>query len=298
MYSLQNTKLTTRFVYSFAHILIILFAYSLSNEVLAQNRLPELTLPTPRVEVMLVGVFHFAQATEHEFDILSPQRQAETEEVALALSRFEPTKVMVELQPYFWQRRLDSLYTAYRAGRYVLPRNEVFQLGFRIAHHVGLDRVWAIDHAGFWLGDTLRAVAGLMNQTDLLDGTAPYVYPGPEELIPRDSLYRSGTVRELLRWMSSPAYQARMYDLYVNRFARVGIVPGDDFDEYDNEVGGDLLAEWVRRNIKIYREILSRTSYEGGERLLIFIGSDHVAPMRQFFEANLNFKVVEVSDFL
>lgn len=275
-----------------------------SAAVQAQGKLPQLELPSDaRAEIMLVGVFHFSQTDTTEFDVLEPRQQTEVAEAVRALARFAPTKVMVEFQPYFQQRRIDSTYAEYRAGRYgprpnAPRRNEVYQLGYRLAAEVGLDRVWAVDHPGLWLGDTLRTVAQQLGQTGLLDGTAPYVYPGPEEFFPRDSLFGLASVGELLRWMSSPEYQALMYDGYVNRLARVGIVPGDDFDELDNEVGGDLLAEWLRRNIKIYREILARTDYDGGERIVVFIGADHVAPMRQFFEANLNFRVVEVGDFL
>ena len=265
----------------------------------AQGTLPRLEVPAdPPVEVLLVGVFHFAQADTARFDVLAPRRQAEVAEAVRALARFRPTKVMVEWQPYFRQRFIDSTYARYREGAFALPRNEVYQLGYRLAREAGLDRVWAVDHAGYWLGDTLRTVAADLGQMDLLDGTAPWVYARPGEAAPRDSLYERASVGDFLRWMSSPAYQALMYDGYVNRLARVGIVPGDDFDERENEVGAELLAEWVRRNIKIYRHMLARTDYDARDRIVLFIGADHVAPIRQLFEANLNVRVREVGEFL
>ena len=252
----------------------------------------------PPVEVLLVGVFHFAQADTTQFDVLAPDRQAEIAEAVRRLARFRPTKVMVEWQPYFRQRFVDSTYARYRVGAFDLGRNEVYQLGYRLAAEADLDRVWAVDHAGRWLGDSLRTVAEAMGQTDLLDGGAPFTFPRPSDLVSRDSLYRLGDVSEILAWMSSPAYQALMYDGYVNRLARVGIVPGDDFDEADNEIGAELLAEWTRRNIKIYRHILARLDYEAGERVVLFIGADHVRPIRDLFEANFNVRVVEVAAYL
>ena len=264
----------------------------------AQGALPPLPTTEPVVEIMLVGVFHFAQQDTTRFDILEPRRQTEAEEVVQRLARFEPTKVMVEWLPYFRQRSTDSTYALYREGAFDLPRNEVYQLGYRLADRAGLDRVWAVDHSGYWLGDSLRTVARRMGQTDLLDGSAPYTRPSPSGIVPRDSMFARASLGEMLKWMSSPAYQALMYDGYVNRLARVGIVEGDDFDEHENEIGAELLAEWVRRNIKIYRHILARTDYDARDRIVLFIGADHVQPLRQLFEANLNFRVVEAGDFL
>lgn len=265
----------------------------------AQGSFPNLASPPgdPPVEVMLVGVFHFAQTDTTFFDALDATRQDEIADLVGRLAAFEPTQVMVERQPYFWQDRIDSTYAEYRAGRFVLPRNEVYQLGYQLASAADLDRVWAIDNSGLWLGDTLRATAEAMGQTRLLDGTAPYTHPSASSLVPRDSLFAHVTTGEMIQWLSSPRYQAYMYDVYVNNFARVGTVhPEAPYRE--NRTGADLLAEWVRRNIKIYRHILARLDYDAGERVVVFIGADHVAPIRQFFEANYNVRVVEVGDYL
>ncbi|MEM1269480.1 MAG: DUF5694 domain-containing protein [Bacteroidota bacterium] len=270
-----------------------------SSSVLAQSPFPELPAPPekPPVEVMLVGVFHFAQTDTTVFDALDSQRQAEIRDFVGQLAAFEPTQVMVERQAYFWQDRIDSTYAEYRAGRFALPRNEVYQLGYRLADVAGLERVWAIDNAGFWLGDTLRATAEAMDQTALLDGTAPFTHPSPWSMVSRDSLFGEATVGEFLHWMSSPEYQALMYDGYVNRFVRVGMdTPAPPYRA--NRTGADLLGEWVRRNIKIYRHILERVDYAAGERVVVFIGADHVAPIRQFMEANYNVRMVEVADYV
>jgi hypothetical protein len=265
----------------------------------APERFPPLpALPTVRpVEVLLVGVFHFAQQDTSLFEILSSSRQQELDDFVAQVAQFRPTKVMVEWQPYFRQRHIDSSYALHRRGEFALPRNEVYQLGFRLAAAAGLDRVWAIDHPGFWLGDSLRTIAEAMGQTNLLDGGAPHVHPDPADLVPPDSLYARATVGQILRWMSDPVYQALMFDQYVNRLARVGIVAGDDFDLEDNEIGAELLSQWMMRNIKIYRHVLARTDHDARERIVIFIGSDHVQPLRLLFGSNLNFRVVELSDY-
>jgi hypothetical protein len=76
--------------------------------------------------------------------VLEPARQREVEELIELLAAFRPTKVAVEFTPDR-QPRLDSLYAEYRAGRWALRRNEVYQLGFRLAAHLGHEGVHAVD---------------------------------------------------------------------------------------------------------------------------------------------------------
>src|SRR5689334_10738509 len=69
-------------------------------------------------KVLLLGTFHFAypQADAHKtdaknfVDVLSSQRQAELQELADVIKRFQPTRIYVES---FKQDYHDSLYSAY-----------------------------------------------------------------------------------------------------------------------------------------------------------------------------------------
>lgn len=243
-----------------------------------------------------MGVFHFDQADTSKIDVLDPRRQAEIERVVERLARFRPTRVLVEWQAYFQQAHVDSTYARYRRGQFRLPRNETYQLGYRLAARAGLDRVHCADHAGYWLGDTVRVVAAKLGQTALLNGTAPFTLPSPEASLPRDSM-AARPIGEQLRWLNDPRYQLWMHNGYINRYARVGIVGENTSDPRDNEAGADLVAEWYRRNIKIYREVLARTDY-GRDRIVFFIGADHVHILKQLLRDNYNFTVVEANAYL
>jgi hypothetical protein len=69
------------------------------NDILQANR----KLP----EVLLVGTFHFAYQNldvyktekDKQVDILSPERQKEVEELVDYISKFKPTKIVVEIEP-------------------------------------------------------------------------------------------------------------------------------------------------------------------------------------------------------
>jgi hypothetical protein len=246
-------------------------------------------LPLRRVEVMLVGTFHFAQQDTTKVDILAPARQREIAQVVMALARFRPTKIFVERQPYYWQRRLDSTYALYKAGKWTLPRNEVYQLGYRLAKTLGHERVYPADHPGFWLGDSVQHVATKLGQLDVLNGTAAHTMRALHEVADDDVLLTQGSIGDALRWLNDPEYVRRTQDFYFNRLARIG---NDSV-----EAGPDLVAEWYRRNIKIYRTVLDQL---GGseERIMVIIGGDHVPPLQHFFDSNAGFRVIPAAEYL
>ena len=88
---------------------------------------------------MVVAVTHFGNPGRdlHNVtvdDVLSARRQAEIQDVTAALTRFKPTKVLVE-----WPSdAADHDYKAYCDGSLSPSRNEVVQLGFRLAYELGL----------------------------------------------------------------------------------------------------------------------------------------------------------------
>src|SRR6266550_3772050 len=68
-------------------------------------------------------------------DVLAPKRQAEIAQVMAVLKRFQPTKIAVERDP--GDNRLSKDYADYLAGKHELTRNEIEQLGFRLAKELG-----------------------------------------------------------------------------------------------------------------------------------------------------------------
>lgn len=246
-------------------------------------------LPGRPIEIMVVATFHFAQQDTTKVDVLSVQRQREIEQVAASLASFRPDKIFLERQPYYWQRRIDSTYKLYREGRWTLPRNEIFQLGYRIAKALAHQRVYAADHAGFWLGDSVRRVATNLGQLAVLDGTAPQTLKAVHEIADDDVLLATGSISDVLRWLNDPEYLLRTQNNYFGRLARIG---NDSV-----EVGPDLIAEWYRRNLKIYRTILDRLDYSE-RRIMVIIGGDHVPPLRHFFDSNVNFRTISAVPYI
>ena len=104
----------------------------------------------PRAQVMVLGVYHMDNpgldyASPEADDVLAPRRQAEIEAVAQAIAEFRPTRIAIEAPPS-QDSALNARYRQYRAGSYTLARNEIDQLGFRMAGMLGHERVYAVDH--------------------------------------------------------------------------------------------------------------------------------------------------------
>ena len=246
------------------------------------------SLPRP-IDVMILGVFHFNQELSADFDVLRPQEQVEIEEIVKDLHAFDPDKVFVEWQAYFKQEEVDATYGRYRAGDFVLSRNEVHQLGFRLAAAADLDRVHCADHAGIWMGAQVNEAAEKYGQQEVLEGTAPGTMKMPYELESGSEFLARTSIREFLRHMNDPGYQVWGHNWYINRAIRIG----DD----DDEVGGELVAHWYRRNLLIYRNMLSAIE-EGDRRVVLIIGSGHGQILRNLFRDNLHFRLVEPNDYL
>src|SRR5688572_29060863 len=104
-----------------------------------------------RVEVLVLGTYHMANPGRDIFntqadDVLAPKRQAEIAQLIEVLKRFRPTKIAVERNA--GDERIRKDYAAYLAGTHQLTRNEIEQLGFRLAKELGHDTVHAVDEIG------------------------------------------------------------------------------------------------------------------------------------------------------
>src|SRR5262249_36777547 len=104
-----------------------------------------------RAEVMVLGTYHMANPGHDMFnlkadDVLAPKRQAEIAEVMAVLKKFNPTKIAVERT--VGDSRITKDYADYLAGTHELTRNEIEQLGFRLAKTLGHKTVYAVDVDG------------------------------------------------------------------------------------------------------------------------------------------------------
>ncbi|GBD32476.1 hypothetical protein HRbin33_01441 [bacterium HR33] len=240
-----------------------------------------------RVQVMLLGTYHFANpgsdvVKAEVSDVLSRSRQLEIRAVVEALVRFAPTKIAVEAVPASGPR-LDSLYRAYRSGDHELSRNEIEQLGFRLAATLEHPRVYPIDHPGEFPFDALLAYAQA-HDTVFVKFVEEEHGRITSEL---NSWQREKTVGEILRSLNEPERLARDQATYM-RFAGVGA--GNSY------VGAELVSKWYRRNIHIFANL--KRIAEPGDRILVIIGSGHAPILRELISYDAHMVPVDPLEYL
>jgi pheromone shutdown protein TraB len=63
-----------------------------------------------------------------------------------------------------------------------------------------------------------------------------------------------------------------------------------------NNIGVELVAEWYKRNLFIYRNILENSNEN--DRILVIIGSGHIFYLNQLLENNSEFNMINPNKFL
>jgi hypothetical protein len=235
-----------------------------------------------RPKLMILGVAHFDNpghdvVNEHVDDVLTPQRQAEIEAIAKAVARFKPTRIVVEW-PIARQEKLNIQYAHYRQGNYTLTRNEIDQLGLRIAAMLNLPEVYAVD----W--------------NDMPPGVeADYdyeAYPNTPEAKQRLAAMRDPNTNKSSSTRLLSLNQ-RIYDL--NRPEALANLNRRYFDyillgDANRNPGANWVGAWYARNLKILANIV-RLADSPSDRVLVIYGVGHVFPLTEFAEQSGAFSI-------
>jgi hypothetical protein len=246
---------------------------------------PSLAAAAAPVSVLIVGTFHMSNPGQdlHNLaadDMLAPKRQAEVTAVVDGLKRFRPTRVAVE-----WPAALvTERYAAYRSGALASSRNEVVQLGFRLAQASGLGTVEGIDVDGEFPDDAVEAYAKQHGQAPILAAANADIQASVDTM---GRLLGCGQVGDVLRFLNDPARIAS-----DNAFYRTTLRIGGA----DAQPGADLLTAWYRRNFLICAKLIEATA--PGDRVVVFYGSGQAFPLRQCIAETPGLKLIEANDYL
>lgn len=236
-------------------------------------------------KVMIVGTFHLSNPGKDIFnvqvdDVLLPKRQAELADIAKALARFEPTTVMVEWE----QSHTDDQYASFRAGKLPPSRNEVVQLGFRLAALRDLERVHGIDVGGEFPFDAVKEYAARHGMSPRLDAALAGAGKEVQALSQR---VREGSLASVLRYMNTPARALEQHGFYVDLLR---------YGTGDTQPGPRLVAAWYERNLAICARLLQ--ALPAGGRAVVFYGDGHAHLLRQCVVEAPGVELVEAIDFL
>jgi hypothetical protein len=230
-----------------------------ASAVLFGQRLP--TKPFAQAKVLILGTFHFEDAglddyrPKHLLDFSSNSRQREVADLLDRLARFRPTKIAVGW-PAERQAALDSKFGEYmassedRAGK-----NEIYQLGFRLARRLGHTRVYAVDakeRPEFKVSSTtdeLNQRAKSLGQSELVERGAKWAQWFEDSYRWEDELKTKQSVLEHLRMLNSREHIRHSMSRYLVAEFEVG-AEGKDY------IGADTRTAWHNRNLRIFSNIL------------------------------------------
>jgi len=222
--------------------------------------------PVSQPHVLVVGLYHMDNPgldmnNVAADDVLKEKRQQEIAELTNVLAKFRPTKIAIEAP--FDDPKAQQKYDDYLSGKYRLTRDETDQIGLRLAKQLGQAKIYPIDIKGDFPFEAVAKLAADTGQQATLD---EFMAQGKAAVDAFDAKLKTSSVLDTLRFMNSPAEVAKGQALYMQlgRFATK-----------DNYAGPDLLAEWYRRNARIYANLRSIIS-SPDDRLLVLYGDGHL----------------------
>jgi hypothetical protein len=270
-----------QFLWLFALMISTLSAYSQQSPAAKPTDTPA------RAEVLVLGVFHMNNPG-HDLmnmqvdDVLAPKRQAEIAQVVAALKEFHPTKIAVEADVD--EKKVPNAYADYLAGKHELTRNEIEQLGFRLAKELGHKEIYPVDTDGDFPYQRLANYAkGSGRSKEFAKIGADWTDAFKEE----NSYLPTHTVLQMLLLMNSDQRAAADQGFYY-QWAQLG-EPGD-------WAGADLLADWFRRNIRIYSNVMQLVD-SPNERILVIFGAGHLGWLRYDFASNPTLRLRKLAEF-
>lgn len=244
------------------------------------------------VQVMLLGTFHFEGSGRDEVvapaaDVLTPQRQAELDDLAARLARWAPEQIAVEWTPSFADTA-NAMYQRYRAAGTSRDPNEVVQVGFRLARRLGHPAVHPIDHQMRLGNDSIEALLARRPELQRRSDSLLAVMQAQS-----DSVQRHHSADSIVRRLRDANTDEGLHG--GNSFGMFGsyLVAG----EGGNVGGPQVLARWYERNI-IMAHNLTRVLRPETRRVLVLVGSGHVPPIRNVLDESPDFCPVSPLPYL
>ena len=277
-----------------------------------------ITEESENIAFMLLAMYHFSNPGLDKYntevdDYHSDTRQEQIEEVVNSLSEFRPTKILVEVESNS-QDKIDSLYQLYLNDKIHLSGikrgvDETYQIGFRLGKKLkGIDII-AVDHPGNWLGPYADFIADTLKLEFYKKNTEESIKVHEAQ----ENMFKESTIRENLIHTNSWEQILRNHDYYNNVAIKVKDSTGIMFSyqqmeqeieglpylmrSFDfNNIGVELVTEWYKRNLFIYRNILEVC--ERDDRVLLIIGQGHARYLHQLLGDNSAFELVSPIEYL
>jgi len=248
-----------------------------------------------KVKVTILGTYHFsnpppiADFASGNSDIKSPQRQKELNQVLISLEKYNPSKILIE--KHIGEEIWNDQYKKYLSHENPdsLGRNEIYQIGFRLAAILGHNELYPFDYK---MKLNYNSLNELFKEDTLFsninDKVQKEIMGHAIDLFTRiDSI----SLSEMFKVFNSEYYIENINNKYYMEALKLG--------KGDNYAGVDLYLSWLERNLKMFHNITRITDFNNtDERLLIIVGSAHTKYLKDLIEDSQYYEFIEIGNIL
>jgi Family of unknown function (DUF5694) len=275
----------------------IFFLLFISNTLFGQTK-------ATKIQVLILGSYHTAQF-ENGSDILTKKKQEEISSIVNQLSIYNPDKIFVEINPEN-QTEWDVILANYQKG--ISPKDtfnlamETFQIGVKLAKKLNLKQVFSVNYDWPNSQDSSyipkskieAAYINYIREIYIVGRTVPDKDWLSEMMLKTEDemkeIYKNipkSTLQATLKLLNSP--DIRRKQTYTAMFANM--------DNDPRGIGAELTNIQQLRNMKIFQNIINKVDKDT-RRIIVIYGASHAEPLRDFFEMNPRFEIVELDKYL
>lgn len=240
-----------------------------------------------QAQVIILGTFHFGECGEHLIhskvpDVMSAERQLEIEELLDKLAQFKPTKIAVE-NNYIKFEEINNCYKDYCEGKHYLSRNEIEQIGFRLAAKLNHPAIYPVDVPVDLPDDAFEYAE--KHCPEYLEQFMEKIKEGE---MSANNIFKTGSITDIFKYENDPIRAKNEHSEWYLEFSQIGA--GDTF------YGADFLSAWYDRNVRIFSNLLKIT--EPDDRIIVLYGAGHLSILKEFVSSYNKMELVDAVEYL
>jgi hypothetical protein len=254
-----------------------------------------------KVKVILLGTYHFNNpgndmVKQKERNILSKESQQDLDNIVdkINMSAYRPDQIFVE-SDFSEKKELNANYQSYIKNQYhkftdtikrarlkrFYTEGETFQLGYRLAKKLKHQELYPIDSLIEMRFDILMkgidSNPKLKKEFDEIKASLS------------DNCLEKSNLSEVFLCMNEKSELDDNLGFYIS-FANKVMINKDYF-------GSNLVADWYKRNLIMYSNIQNQLKPDT-KNIFVLVGTGHAAILKQFFENDKNFELVDLKEIL
>lgn len=257
-----------------------------------------------KVKVYLLATYHMGGTADAmkvdpaKDNILGSKRQQELDLLLARLAKTNVEKIYVESTPknqVFW----DSIFKLHFTGKKVAMKNEIFQIGIKLAEKLGIRRgVTCVD----WWQDEAKSAADKvfadycrkMNKLgDSLSADDAGQFSNFDRMVIKDltALNQKIPDMDLLS-----VYLTLNSDEYLRKFHYANVTT---YLDKNTQGLGTFYSQYnSMRNVNIYSNIMQDILEHRPEKVLVLYGAGHIQALKDMFKSHPLIEVVEINTVL